>query len=249
MMTGCKTEMEKTIEETLYQKYGEEFFVRSVTAAGKVYYAQCSPIENEGIIFEVRIEDDGSPDEKDDYACYYIASLLDKKYKEDLDELFPDALFHSHLNLPYGTTISELNGKAIEDVLQEVKGEDSLVFLDIYYCDNDEYAKEYEKEFDYFSRINADNILQGKAVPLIVTLYKVSPEEKAKLAEFYKSHNTWMESNYCQEIFGCFYVGGDVNKDDLGTPEHISACFNEKSEGYVDDVKEYIRRRELLDNE
>ena len=60
-MTGCKSEMEKTIEETLYQKYGEEFEVHYVMAAGQVFTAECSPVDNEEIIFDVRIEDDETP--------------------------------------------------------------------------------------------------------------------------------------------------------------------------------------------
>ncbi len=250
-MTGCKSEMEKTIEETLYQKYGEEFEVHYVMAAGQVFTAECSPVDNEEIIFNVRIEDDETPDESDEYAQAYIAYQLTERYKEDLSAYFPNAYFHSRMHLPYGADIPEFKNQSLEDFFGEVNPEESTIFLDIYYYDDEYYPQKYEEEFDYFTRINDENILRGKAVPITVTIYKVTPEIIDNLRQFYKSNITWNKGDLSKDVFGYDFREGNINKNnDLGRPEHISACFDKNAPSYLGgNIDEYIRRRELLDNE
>ena len=59
--------------------------------------------------------------------------------------------------------------------------------------------------------------------------------------------------NYSEEIFGIDSVRfqkGDCSKgkSDLGNPPHVDACFN-KNFVVISGEEEYIRRRELIDNE
>lgn len=251
-MTGCKSKMEKTIEETLYQKYGEEFFVRSHNSHGGAYRVKCSPVAREDVIFDVRIEDDETPDESDTYVNAYLAAQLTEKLKEDLNQFFPGAYYYATAAIMTNKPIIDLKNKSVEDLLQNVNIEESELYLDIYYDEKIGTAQNYEEEYEYFTRTIDDYKAQNKAIPVLVIIHKVDAETICKLEEFYKNHDDYYINNYDRELFGNEgYVLGDCfeGNSDLGNPKHISACFMELAPTYLDDIDEYIRRRELLENE
>lgn len=250
-MTGCKTKIEKLMEEELYKKYGEEFFVRSYYSEGTVFRGKCSPVAKEEVVFNVRIENDGTPNLDDDYDNKYLAYLITEDIREDIEGFFPNSFIHSRCSIKNPIEITDLKGRELGDLFETIGMGDIDLYVSIYYSDKEErYNGMYEEEFEYFSNILEKWNDKNEEVRVAAILHNVDKESLEKIKEIYYTTYIWEDSK-CWDIFGNYrmdecYDGGTY----LGIPKQISACFDENAPTNIrDDFDEYLRRRELLDNE
>lgn len=254
-MTGCKTKIEKLMEDELNKKYGEDFIVRSYYSEGTVFRGECSPVAKEEVVFDVRIENDGTPDLDDDYENKYMAYLITDDIREDIERFFPNSFVYSRFsfNCLYPVEITDLKGKELGDLFETIDVGDIYLSVRIYYSDKEEgYNGMYEEEFEYFSNILEKWNDKNEEVGVVVSLYNVDKESLEKVKEIYNTTYNWEHGDSkCEDIFGNCQMGDCfIGGTNLGNPKQISACFYENAETNIrDDFDEYIRRRELLDNE
>lgn len=227
-MCGCvNTSFQTTnsnngvIDTLLRQKYSEDFEILSVRYQGTVGYAMCSPVNDPEVIFEARFSS-GVLNE-DTYVECKKAKEINDIFKEDLRDLFPNAYFRTYY-LKTG------------------------LYLDIYISKTVGTPKLYNREYRYFTDQVNKYIEDGTMQEVTVTFYKVDNESIEKISEYFKKNSVEKNDFYTNALgIDSFQVGN--NNDFLGKPTQISACFKKGMPSYLDDEKEYIRRRELFENE
>ena len=206
----------------LKQKYDEDFNCYEIISEGEVYYASCSPVNSPDIVFETRISC-GEINE-DGYANRKKAKEMNDIFKNDLIGFFPSAYFRTTYENGLGTA------------------------LYIYYDKQIGTLKEYEREYKYFSEEIYQYIDDGKMTEPTVFIYKVDGEALVRIEDYF-SRNYVCRGDFYSTILGVDnYKMGD-NQNDLGSPPNIHICFQKKAPTYVDNYNEYLRRRELLENE
>lgn len=251
---GCTSNYERYVEKELKKKYNEDFTVVGINTGsygGGRYSALASPVANPDVIFEVDMLGKKMYDEySDDYPSRYTSKLITEYLKDDLEEFFPNAYFFAHVVLSGGGKIRNVNGMTLDDIFDIADAETSEMTLYIFYDKDVGTAQKYEEEYIFFSETIDEFVKNNKAVPITVAIYKVDSQSLTNVENFYKS-NIKMSLSDRKKIYGVDYEMGIINESgtDVGSPPNIAACFDKGWPGYLDDVKEYIRRRELLENE
>lgn len=253
IMSGCwkkgKTK-EDLAKELLRGKYNEEFTMHSFNEEGDVFYVTCSPIQLPEIVFEARIEQGDTPTLSDDYLECYVADKIDEVLRNDLGQYFPNLYVHTKITLILKDEIIDITGRDIESIISKKAGGD--MYVEIYYDESVPSPKMYNQEYEYFTNTIDEYVRENKMLPITVHIYKVHSESIPKIEEYYRTSNKGGTYRYkeiiCDDIYS--YSLGDCSKGQsfLGNPPNISACFNHNYE-VIESKKEYIRRRELLDNE
>jgi hypothetical protein len=251
-LTGCTSTYERCVERELKKKYSEDFTVVGINTGsygGGRYSALVSPVANPDVIFEVDMLGKKMYDENsDDYPSRYTSKLITEYLKDDLEEFFPNAYFFSHVVLSGGGKIRNVKGMTLDDIFDIADAETSEMTLYIFYDEETGTAQKYEEEFEYFTETINEYIKNKRAVPVTVAIYKVDSEALENVERFYK-YGISMSLSDRKRIYGVDYEMGIFNENgtDVGSPPNIAACFDEGWPAYLDDVQEYIRRRELLE--
>ncbi len=255
IMSGCGESREELIINYLTNKYGEKFVIHSINSEGSVYKANCSPAAMPDVVFKVRIENDGTPDGKDNYASKYVSKLVNDILKEDMKDFFPEAYCYTDLRVYCKTVISEVEGKSLQDIFNTAEAEKSDMNFYVFYDKDVGSNKKYAEEYNYFTETIDEYIQNGKAAPVTVSIYKVDSQTIDRIDTFLKDHEIEdiFDMDKTKEVFGLDFLqcklGINSDKsDDLGNPPNISACFK-KNKVIISGEDEYIRRRELLENE
>ena len=254
-LSGCgQSKKEELILNYLTNKYGEEFIIHSTNSEGSVYHANCSPVAMPEVVFKVRIENDGTPDGKDNYASKYVSKLVNDVLKEDMKDFFPEAYCYTDLRVYCETEIRDQAGKSLQDIFATADAEKSDMIFYVFYDKDVGSYKKYAEEYTYFTETIDEYIRDGKAVPVTVSFYKVDGQTIDRLDAFLKDHEIEdiFDMDKTQEVFGVDRLQSKLgicsdDSDDLGNPPNISACFKKKKSGTISGVEEYIRRRELLE--
>ncbi|MCR4697180.1 MAG: hypothetical protein K5654_07685 [Lachnospiraceae bacterium] len=253
---GCSSTYEKSVTKELKRKYGEEFVVlgtkKGSYGSGR-YSVLASPKNKSEVIFEVEmIGNKMYDDNSDNYPAQYAAGLIIENLQDDLQQFFPDALFHANVRLSGGNKIKTVKGKTLDDIFNVADADTSEMTLYIYYDKDKGTACKFEEEYNYFTNTIDQYISEKKAVPITVCIIKVDSEALKRLEEFYRFDIEINASDeeylYGIDDFECGIWGnGDA---DIGNPPNIAANFNDNF-GYivVENKEEYIRRREVLENE
>ena len=106
-------------------------------------------------------------------------------------------------------------------------------------------------EYKYFTETIDEYISKNKMLPLVVKIYYVNSEYIYKISSYFQN-DLDMDGYFEEEILGTTdYLKGVKKKgdEDLGNPPNIMINLTKDAAGYIGDEKEYIRRRELLENE
>lgn len=251
---GCDYRYEYYVKSELEKKYNEEFIVHSIdfsSHGGDRYDAYVSPKNNLNIVFQVSMSGKKmNTYSSDDYAERYTSYLIKELYKEDLEELFPGAYVHSKVSMVKTYEETDLKDKNIEDMIQIAdKNYDNMALLTIY-CDSDAISKEnYEEEFELFEKKTKELIQENKMFPLSVEICKVDSRTIRKLEEYFKT-DVRKDGSFESNVLGVSYYYPTKNiEGELGTPPAISFIFGDDRSEELGGETEYIRRRELLDNE
>lgn len=257
-MSGCEANSCKDLraesKELLFQKYNEEFNVLSFQDRGGIWIAECSPIENEQVIFKARFDKEPEMLVLDDYEEKYLADLLNEELKKDIEVFFPGAYIHVDPGFHLKDKSSEVRGKSIQELIKDVEmdGKAYGLFVHIYFDKERGSNKLYEEEYYFFENTINEKISKGMMLPITVDITKVDSETIERLEEYYLHNYGKKESYFRNNILKVedYSLGINSNSSsDLGNPPNISACFKKDYSGYIGGVNEYIRRRELLENE
>ena len=253
-MSGCAKvgkSKEEIVKEALKTKYNEEFIVHSISNLSGGMDAIVSPEKKPEIVFSARINDEGSYI-FDDYYQWYVARLLNDQFKEDLNDLFPEAYFRTEARLPKYTGLAPFQNMNLQEILSvedlsEESGNECLLY--IYIDESKKTPQKYDEEYYYFSKIVDDYIKEKKALPLCVTVYRVDHMTKMEIENYFRK-NIAIDENYIKNILKSDdYLSGiiDSNDSDVGNPPNISLNFKKQAKTYLSDITEYKRRRELLE--
>ena len=251
ILSGCsigEPSREDITKGLLKQRYGEDFHVYQINSEGDVWYATCSPAQNPEVVFEARFADNKWDD--DDYDESYMATLLNNKFKNDLQKYFPEAYFHTKVKYRNKEKLTSINEKTLPEMINNIDTKySSSGMLYIYYDKNKGTLKEYDEEFNYFEDLISNQVPQKRMIPITVTIFKVDVDCIDRLKEYYYKNVGKGESYYEKTVLGVEnYEMGLISNDseEIGNPPNISAAFNDF---IVIEKEEYVRRRERIDNE
>lgn len=229
----------------LKNRYGEEFVIHGSSG----YDCICSPKSNLNVVFEARVGNGGTTG-FDYYGEEYAEALMEQILREDLKEYFPDAYIQFEGSYLFVEDDYDFRNKSIEEVLQHCDGDGHLY---IYINRDVGSAKEYRKEFSYFTETINEYIENDRMVPLLVTIVLVEPDAIPRIEDYLKHHIYTGNSMWYEEVIG---IGkykdewGVISPDgeDLGNPPNIAACFIKDMPADISmNEEEYVRRRELLE--
>ncbi len=253
VICGCSKSEQEQVKEALKEKYGEEFLVYSVDTKawhGDNYHAYVAPVNNEEVVFEAVMY--GEKLSGDDYVERYAAKLINDILKDDLEEFFPGAYIKTEVQkMANSDRITDLTNISLEDIIINSEGAGEMM-VEIYYDGKVGTNRKYVDEYTYFTDEMDEYINKNQMFPITIEMYKVDGNTIKKLQEYFKS-NILENSSFEKDVLGVSHIKlnnlkNDGTGDDLGIPYNISACFNRKYM-FLDSCEEYIRRRELLENE
>ncbi len=252
-MVGCSDSRYDVVKKALEDKYGEEMLVYSVEALGIKYEAKCAPANNPEVVFEARMLTDGT-NEWDDYYQRYTAKLMNDILKEDLKQFFPDAYFKSIIPaIKMIDTSMDFREHSLEEILENSISEGSYggIILNVFIDKEIGTTNDYEGEYQYLTETVNEYIKDGKMLPVSIRFFWLTSETQERVRQYYLTDLD--NDDYFQtEILGTMsykYGIATESSSDVGDPPNVSACFNELAEEYVKNQEEYVRRRELLENE
>ena len=100
------------VENSLEEKYGEEFYCYDVWGDGK---GVCSPEKNHDIRFEVSFHADGKIVEEGYYAAC-VAEQIEEDVQKELENVFNDFYLHSYMTFPlYSTNETDIYAENVRN--------------------------------------------------------------------------------------------------------------------------------------
>lgn len=250
LLCGCGKSNEEVAKETLRNKYCEDFAVYEVDDYGGVFEATVAPVNNPDILFIARMNDDGTG-ESDDYYKMYVAKLVKDKLSPQIEQFFPECYIMTNVKIRFDSDV-DVRGKTLEEIIPFINDdEDVLHSAHIYIYINKDVGtlREYEKEYIFFDNEIDEMVADGQMLPICVQMYWLDSEHVEKVRKYFLHDLDW-DANY-EEALGVsnykFGING-VDQTDLGSPPNISMSFNKEKDGEIE-IAEYVRRRELIENE
>ena len=176
---GCsmfvsESQLKKTLENSLKEKYGEEFVCLDVWSnGGSSYWGVCAPEKNHDIRFTTLFLTGG----KITYEGYYaacVAEKIEEDVQKKLESVFSDFYLHSCMTVPLVSR--EVDDIYAENVRNESFDIDEYVSLANKKWKNDtpsisfilcvnssseekvSYAEEYDKLYDIFTKIEESGL-------------------------------------------------------------------------------------------
>ncbi len=243
-LSGCKKvytkkDMIEYAEQTLEDKYGEEFQVRGdvFNVRGSSYSANVSPVNNPEIIFEVGYNATGSKASLD----YYIEALVASQYKElaekELEELSCDYYLQVKIHWDKREnpiTNTDITIEEFNDITEEMFQEPDY-FL---YFSKDILEK--SDEYIYETILSIMEIREGR-VDIFILMEEDLELVKTELSERYDldgSTMSYIYDEYDGESInrkkGYIHFMGGSQKEKLSYEE-----FTEKMEVIREDAKQW----------
>ncbi|MBR6094543.1 MAG: hypothetical protein IKP92_05945 [Lachnospiraceae bacterium] len=255
-MSGCagigKTK-EDVAKDTLKAKYNEDFDVYEIDSFSGGFDATVSPVNNPDILFMARMGNNGSG-ETDDYAKRYISNELNQILKNDLSNFFPNAYFRTEISISVVDESVDFRSESLEKNLkntEEGEGYNREAYLYIYVSNDTKSLKKYKEEYNYLTNQIDKYIDCYQMLPLIVKMYYVDPERMDMIKSYFRE-DLDIDVYYQEKILGANdYLKGikGALDDDPGNPPNIAVNLKKDSDGYIGSFEEYVRRREIIENE
>ncbi|MBP5661444.1 MAG: hypothetical protein J6X08_08975 [Lachnospiraceae bacterium] len=234
---GKKLNAEKTLEK----EYGRDFTVLEVNtkAPGQIWViAKINQIPNH--IFKMAMEIKGNDLRVMKGSKYtpcevIVAGRIESILTNDLIDFFPD--FWVRVSTSYLNSEDELFDPARatdEEIMQKLKVavDEGGCYAEIFINETAVSYGRYEAEYEYFTKTVDRYIDEKKMFPIYVSFFKLPQEEIENLQ---KCARTNTDTNvYYKKL-------NDFNSVDF--------CFFKDSNLYLNDVSEYKRIREKMENE
>ena len=203
-MCGCdprnyfytEDSLKKVAKKSLEEKYGEEFVIHRVwNKSQTMFFADCSPEDNEEVVFRADIRKNGDGIVSDGYAVGVVANEINDVLKDDFKRLFGDCCTNTYVHSYYKVPIFK---NAKEATIDEYI---SLVDLDILsyyvYVDGLKLSNEtIEIENEYLCK-EIPRMIKNKIIPnLTIHIYFTTDELVKQYDDYLINHrNTEFEMN------------------------------------------------------
>jgi hypothetical protein len=256
MLEGCNMGLSKEAitKSALKKQYNEEFNVYEIKTNGSEWDATVSPISNSRILFKAHINQNGTV-ESDDYYHAYLGYLLEEKLREDLIAFFPDSYIRvRNTGIMWEGGSNDFRAMSIEEIIDNSSMNDFSCpgcIIDIFVDKEIGTKKDYEGEYKYFTDTVDRDIENKEMLPITVSFWLVDKETMNRVQSFFSRDLDFLDGEFIKEVFQIENYERGINyfdKNELGNPPNITACFYKPADGYIGNYNEYQRRREELEN-
>ena len=197
LMCGCdyrnyfytENSLKKVAEKSLEEKYGEEFVVHRVwNKSQTMFFADCSPEDNEEVIFTADIRKNGDGIVADGYAQGVVAKEVDDLLKDDFKKYFGDCYTLAFITNYYNVyKFSDAKNVSIDEYMKKVDLDDVGYFV---YVDKSLILDEtIDEECEFFEEVIPDMIEKKQIPDLCIKIYFTTGELKDKCKDYYSTHS------------------------------------------------------------
>ena len=214
---GLKNEAEKALEE----KYGEEFVIHEVwTKNQTIFYATCSPEDNDEIDFRAEIYKDGRGVHVDSYIQGIVANQINNNLSEDFQTIFDNCYTRAEIYNYYDTpTYENPEDVTIEDYLSQIDIE--FIGYDVYICETKPTEESIQREYDIFNNDIQEKIKEGIIPNVVIDLYFVDEKMLIMSKEYYKNYEiSGSDFEDALEMYPTMYIVYPNNKINLTYEEY-----------------------------
>lgn len=217
--------------ELLREKYGEEFIVHSVwSKSPSDFYADCSPVSNEEVVFQAVLWKDGSGIEYDEYLQGVISRKFSDRFQEELGQIFDDCYVYTSILYDARVEFDNVPETTIEQYVEkyrEVHGEGGYWVVFVFVNLEKEQEGGVEREYEYFLQMGSE-LIEKQMPDIYIELYGVDEETR----------------NWCENYFSV----NATERDEFTSMEAKNPCFSirykkGKIKQTFEEYKEYIESR------
>lgn len=206
-------------EKALQKKYGEEFIIHDVYSKSPgEFWAECSPVSNEEVVFQAAIWKDGSGVVYDEYIPSIVAKELENEIEGELQKYYDSVFVKVHASGMWGPFL-EVDSVRDMSLKEYVKmSNPSRLWIDMG-IDAEEGNKHLEEEYAFYESIQ-EMISNQEIPPLHVECYDMDAELQEWCDEFF-TQNSDADGTYDSKVYWC-----DKMKFDC-TAEGVSITYDE----------------------
>ncbi|MDE7251316.1 MAG: hypothetical protein K2O32_00015 [Acetatifactor sp.] len=207
-------------KRVLREKYGEEFIVHDVySKASHEYFADCSPVSNEEIVFQAAVWKDGSGVVYDEYIQNIVAREIEKGIEEELqkyyDSVFVKVYITGGVDVLYGE-VKSAQDVTMEEYIKRVNP--SRCWIDVG-IDAEDGKDHLEEEYAFYESIQ-EKINNQKCPPLHVVCYNMDAELQEWCNDFF-TYNAGAYFTYTHKLAECNEMEYDC------TAEGVNITYDE----------------------
>lgn len=250
IMSGCIKSSDSVIKESLKNKYGEDFIIHETKTLPGGFDATVSPVSNPEILFVARVKTDGTV-AYDNYCEGIVNYQIKERMMKGITFFFPDVYIFVDSKFNLVDKNIDFKKMSIDEIICKMtdsKHADIKIFI------NNEIgsSRKFEEEYRFFSEELEKEVKNNYFLPFSIEMFMVTPNTKKKVEEYF-SKDLDIDDNFITNVIGTtkeeYYETVYLeNQTQVGNPPSIFIGFDPQYESFLQDEKEYIRRRELLEN-
>ena len=206
-------------KKALQEKYGEEFIIHDVYSKSQSdFFANCSPLANEKVVFQAVLWKDGRGIEYDEYIQGLIEWKISERFQEELKQIYDDCYVYTFIPYAAKVKFDNVPDTTIEQYVEKYKEEHGEIgnwVICIFINLEREKEGDVEREYEYFAHVGLEQ--EKSHMPNIYfDLYGVDEETKNWCENYFNekavmgSEFTTMESK--NPYFSIRYIGGEITK-------------------------------------
>lgn len=206
--------------KALQEKYGEEFIIHDVWSKSPgEFYADCSPVSNEEVVFQAVFWNDGSGIEYDEYLQGVISRKISDRFQEELGQIFDDCYVYTSIPYTAGVEFDNVPETTIEQYVKRYREERSeggywvvYVFINL----EREQEGDVEREYEYFSQVGSKWIEKKQTPNIYIELYGVDEETRNWCEEYFsiksEPRGEFTSMEFKNPYFSIRYIEGEITK-------------------------------------
>ncbi|MDE7251317.1 MAG: hypothetical protein K2O32_00020 [Acetatifactor sp.] len=216
---GSGIEMAK---KALQEKYGEEFIIHDVySKSPSDFWAECSPVSNEEVVFKAAIWKDGSGMVYDDYVPGILAREIEKEIEGELQKYYDSVfvkVYQSGGWTVHSAEVDSMKDMSLEEYVKRL--DSSRCWIDIGI--DAEEGKDYLEEYAFYVSMQ-EKISDKKMFPMHVVYYNMDAELQEWCNDYFTqyagAHGTYDSKIVeCNEMeFECTAEGISITCDEFKT--------------------------------
>ncbi|MCM1090894.1 MAG: hypothetical protein NC413_08600 [Muribaculum sp.] len=209
----------KMAKKALQEKYGEEFIIHDVwSKASHEFYADCSPVSNEEIVFQAVFWNDGRGIEYDEYIQGVISWKISERFQQELEQIYDDCYVHTFISYAAAVEFDNVPDTTIEQYAEKYQKEHEgrgRWIIDVFINLEQEQEGDIEREYEYLSQIGLEQE-KSQMPDIYFDLYGVDEETKNWCENYFSTHAlergefTTMESK--NPYFYIRYKDGEITR-------------------------------------
>ncbi|MCM1090896.1 MAG: hypothetical protein NC092_07330 [Butyrivibrio sp.] len=213
----------KMAKKALQEKYGEEFIIHDVySKSPSDFFADCSPVANEDVVFLAAIWKDGSGVVYDDYIPGIVARELEKELEDELKKYYDSVfvkVYHSGGSVVHSAEVDSMQGMTMEEYVKRFGASRCWIDIGIDAKEDNEHLAE---EYAFFESMQ-EKISCEKMFSMHVVYYNMSKELQEWCNSYYTqyagAHGTYDNKiAKCNKIqYECTAEGINITYDEFKT--------------------------------